>query len=182
MREPPLTISRSSCTDDVIAQSPHHYQGTRPGFSLLAGNCLCSHFLLKTGCIYSSAVHLCCLICQGFKYIVYVWTYFWLYRENEGCCDCWETEQFVHQACNMFDFGTIFINMLYFKWVISLPVWKRGYKDMLKSSCLVKNMASVAQGRKSITDRTVELEPFVKTWEGSRCRGTRLNGARLILN
>lgn len=60
------------------------------------------------------------------------------------------TEQFVYQACSMFDFGTIFINMLYFKWVISLPVWKRGYKDMLKSSCLVKNTASVAQGKKSI--------------------------------
>lgn len=44
------------------------------------------------------------------------------------------TEQFVHQACNMFDFGTVFINMLYFNSVISLPVWKRGYKDMLKSS------------------------------------------------
>lgn len=44
------------------------------------------------------------------------------------------TEQFVHQACKMFDFGTIFISMLYFNWVISLLVWKRGYKDMLKSS------------------------------------------------
>lgn len=36
------------------------------------------------------------------------------------------TKEFVHQA---FNFTSIFINMLYFNWVISLPLWKRGYKD-----------------------------------------------------
>lgn len=63
------------------------------------------------------------------------------------------TEQLVHQACNTFDFGSIFINMLYFNWVISLPVWKRGCKDILKSSCLVKNMASVSKGKKCVYHR-----------------------------
>lgn len=40
-----------------------------------------------------------------------------------------ETEQFVHQAYNTFDFGSIFINRLHSNWVISLPLQKRGYKD-----------------------------------------------------
>lgn len=38
-------------------------------------------------------------------------------------------EQFVHQACNALSCASVFINTLYFNWVISSPLWKEGYKD-----------------------------------------------------
>lgn len=86
-RQSPLTVSGSSCTDDVIAQSPRHYQGRQPGSRYSLATAFAHIFCWRQ----AAFTHLLCICFVWFAKVLNILCVYghnlWLFRESEDCCD-----------------------------------------------------------------------------------------------
>lgn len=85
-RQPPL--SGSSCTDDVIAQPPRRYRGTRPGSRCSLPTAFAHIFCWRQAAF--TPLRCICFVwfARGLNILCVYGQNPWLYRESEDCCVC----------------------------------------------------------------------------------------------